>query len=956
MKSFLKYVAEDILQKYGTDLSRVAVVFPNKRASLFLNEHLARQAQQPIWSPAYITISDLFRQQSDLQVADPIQSICLLHQSFCQVTGSTETLDKFYGWGQLLLSDFDDIDKNMADADHVLANLRDLHELDDLSYLTEEQRQMLQRFFSNFTEDQPTVLKERFLHLWNHMADIYHDFRQRLTSQGLAYEGMLYRHVVESLTSHPLFLTSHPSPLTSHPSPLTSHLLPLTSYHTTYLFVGFNLLQKVEQRLFTHLQKEGKAHFYWDFDHYYIRDRHEAGQYIKRYLKDFPNELDVESPDIYNQFSQPKHISFISAPTENIQARYVSTWLREKATGRLEAGHRTAIVLCNESLLPTVIHSLPPQVGKVNVTTGYPLSQTPVAAFIHLWFDIQMQGITPRLRRTLCRHPYARYIIENGELRTETCDFLIRLESNHTSHLSPLTSHLKTIAQQGKADHADDPLFQESLFRAYTLVNRLNELIKDGVLNVTMNTLQRLVRQLIQLTSIPFHGEPAEGLQVMGVLETRNIDFDHVLLLSCGEGTIPRGVNDSSFIPHSIRHAYELTTVENKVGIYSYYFHRLLQRASDVTILYNNSTDGGQRGEMSRFMLQLMVEYPHAIRHFSLTSGQQSVHWQPRPIKKAFDTWQLAFSSKPNAKGQKPMAIISPTAINNWLRCPLRFFYRYVGGLREPEVPDDEFELDNRAFGIVFHRAADILYHRLPQYVDKAILQHLLRQKQELERAVDEAFRIELPHLPKSGLYIIQREVIVQYLHHIVALDLRQAPFRILGLETDVYRTLSPLTSHPSPLRIGGRIDRLDLVDEGTANERIRVVDYKTSASPLKSLPDVDAIFDPKNIPDHSDYYLQTLLYTDIVRSERKIPNVSIPSDIAVSPALIFIQHAGAEDYDPTLCFGRTPILNIEPYSQRFNELLNQTVSDIFSPDVPYTPCNDQKICMNCPYAKICSR
>ena len=908
MKSYLEYVAEDILQKYGTNLSRIAVVFPNKRASLFLNEYLARQAQRPIWSPAYITISDLFRQQSELRVADPIQSVCMLYQSFCQVTGSTETLDKFYGWGQLLLSDFDDIDKNMADADRVLANLRDIHELDDLSYLTDEQRQMLQRFFSNFTAEHPTVLQERFLNLWSRMADIYHDFRQRLSSQGLAYEGMLYRQVVEHLDDSSL------------------------SEYDTYLFVGFNLLQKVEQRLFSHLQREGKAHFYWDFDHYYTNERHEAGTFIRHYLNDFTNELDKDDADIYDNFRKPKHISFISAPTENIQARYVSTWLQ--AEGRMEAGRHTAIVLCNESLLPIVIHSLPPQVQKVNVTTGYPLSQTPVAAFIQLWFDIQLQGATPRLMRTLRRHPYAKYLEEEA----------VTLPSD----ISHLTTHIKTIAQQGKDDHADDPLFQESLFRAYTLVNRLNDLISEGILTVTMNTLQRLIGQLIQQTSIPFHGEPAEGLQIMGVLETRNLDFDHVLLMSCGEGMMPRGVNDSSFIPHSIRRAYELTTVENKVGVYSYYFHRLLQRASDITILYNNSTEGGQRGEMSRFMLQMMVEYPHDIQHLTLTSGQHSIHWQPQPIPKS-QTSQASY--------------ISPTAINTWLRCPLRFFYRYVGGLQEPTVPDDELELDNRMFGTVFHRAADLLYHQLPQYVDKAILQHLLRHKQELERVVDEAFHIEIPYLPQSGLYIIQREVIVQYLHQLVALDMRQAPFRILGLEMDVYRSLSPLSSllsppstlH-SPLRIGGRIDRLDLVDEGTAKERIRVVDYKTGSSPIKSLPDVDAIFLPQNIHNHSDYYLQTLLYADIVRSENIAAKQDLPSDIAVSPALIFIQHAGAKDYDPTLCFGRTPILNMAPFRERFNQLLQSTIKEILSPNMPYRPTDNLQNCALCPYAAICRR
>ena len=937
MNSFLEYVAEDILKKYGTNLSRVAVVFPNKRASLFLNEHLARQAQQPIWSPAYITISELFRQQSDTHVADPIQSVCLLHQSFCEVTGSVETLDKFYGWGQLLLSDFDDIDKNMANADRVLANLRDIHELDDLSYLTDEQRQLLQRFFSNFTEEHPTQLKERFLMLWSRLADIYHNFRQRLTAQGLAYEGMLYRQVVENLS------------INENSSANNTEDFP----YDTYLFVGFNLLQTVEQRLFSMLQKEGKARFYWDFDHYYAST--EAGQYISRYLKYFPNELDIERSDIFDNFRQPKNISFISASTENIQARYVSTWLQQN--NRMQAGRRTAIVMCNEGLLPSVIHSLPPQVKKVNVTTGYPLSQTPVAAFIQLWFDILQQGTTPRLLRSLRRHPYAKYITENGELRTESFDDSQGVQGNHISHLSHLTSHLKEIAQKGNDEHIDDPLFQESLFRAYTLINRLDELMSNGVLNVTMNTMQRLIGQLIQQTSIPFHGEPAEGLQVMGVLETRNIDFDHVLLLSCGEGMMPRGVNDSSFIPHSIRHAYGLTTVENKVGIYSYYFHRLLQRASDVTILYNNSTEDGQRGEMSRFMLQLMVEYAHPIKHYSLSSGQQSVRWQPQPIKKTVSTWPLAISSEPKANSQKPIAIISPTAINTWMRCSLRFFYRYVGGLQEPEVPDDELELDNRMFGNVFHRAADLLYHGLPQYIDKSILQHLLRNKQELERAVDEAFHLEMPYLPQSGLYLIQREVIVQYLRQLVALDLRQAPFRILGLEIDVYRPFAKGQELiANSLKIGGRIDRLDLVDEGTPNERIRIVDYKTGARLPKALPDVDAIFLPQNIHEHSDYYLQTLLYADIVRTHG-VPSINLrPSDRAISPALIFIQHAAAEDYDPTLCFGREPIYDIAIHSERFNELLNQTITEILSPDVAFVPTTDLQVCASCPFAPICRR
>ena len=900
MKDFLAYVAEDIIHKYGTNLSHVAVVFPNKRASLFLNEHLARLAGQPLWSPAYITISELFRQQSSLQVADPIKQVCDLHKSFCLQTGSSETLDKFYGWGQLLLADFDDIDKNMADADRVFANLRDIHELDDISYLTDEQREMIRRFFSNFSPEHNTELKERFLRLWSHIADIYHDFNGRLAAQGLAYEGALYRQVVDGSNGQ------------SMPSGQEDASFP----YDHYLFVGFNLVQKVEQQLFSMLQKQGKAHFYWDFDHYYMT-RHEAGQYISRYLQAFPNELDVHDDEIYQNFRHPKQISYISAPTENIQARYVSTWLREHQ--RYADGRRTAIVLCNEALLPVVIHCLPAEVDKVNVTTGYPLSQTPVASFIQLWFDMQLLGRLPRLLRTFRRHPYAKYVTDDQQ---------------------PLRQLLRQIAHNAK-DTITDPLFQESLFRAYTLINRLDDLRECGDLTVDTITMQRLVGQLMQQTSIPFHGEPAEGVQVMGVLETRNLDFDHVLLLSCNEGNMPRGVNDSSFIPHSIRHAYELTTVENKVSIYAYYFHRLLQRASDVTILYNNSTEDGQRGEMSRFMLQMLVESGQAITQHTLLSGQATARWQPQPIEKSDRVMQVLAH-----RYQQPGMLLSPSAINKYMRCPLQFYYCYVANLREPDLPDDEQELDNRIFGNIFHEAADIIYHRLPREIHRELLDHLLKSKVEIERAVDEAFHKEMPNIPASGLQLINREVIIHYLRQLITIDRRLAPFTILGLEHDVQRPLSPIPGFPVPLSIGGRIDRLDLMNDGT----IRIVDYKTGSRRMKPLPDVDAIFLPENIHEHSDYYLQTFVYADIVRRQQS------STTTRVSPALLFIQHAGGDDYDPTLCFGREPIRDIADYADQFNELLEQKIDEIFAPDRPFEPTQDLRTCNTCPYAPFCRR
>ena len=928
MKDFLEYVAEDIISKYGTDLSHITVVFPNKRASLFLNEHLARLAGKPIWSPSYITISDLFRQQSDLLVADPIKLVCDLHKSFCLCTGMDESLDKFYGWGQLLLADFDDIDKNMADADRVFANLRDIHELDDVSYLTDEQREMIRRFFSNFSEEHNSELKERFLRLWSHFADIYHDFNRRLSSQGLAYEGALYRQVVRSVCFCGTATNSTEASATS------------TTFFPAdrYIFVGFNLLQKVEQQLFTALKAESKACFYWDFDHYYIRDN-EAGQYIAQYLVHFPNALDIEADGIYRNFSKTKHISYIAAPTENIQARYVSTWLREQQ--RYANRRRTAIVLCNEALLPVVIHCLPPEVDKVNITTGYPLSQTPVASFIQLYFNMMNGGHSPRLVRIFQRHPYTQYIEDSDE-------------GTKAVNLAQLLTFLRQIARNADSK---DPLFQESLFRAYTLINRLGDLVASGDLRVDDTTLQRLVNQLIQQTSIPFHGEPAEGIQVMGILETRNLDFDHVLLLSCNEGNLPRGVDDSSFIPHSIRKAYELTTVENKVSIYAYYFHRLLQRAQDVTILYNSATEDGQRGEMSRFMLQMLVESGHDITMHTLQSGQTATRWQPQPIAK---------TDSVTATMQTVFTKLSPSAINRYMRCPLQFYYCYVAGLKEPDQPEDELELDNRIFGNIFHDAAEIIYRQLPHNITRDLLGHLLKTKVEIERAVDEAFQRQMPFAGESGLHLINREVIIHYLRQLLEIDQKLAPFTILGLECDVYRPLPQNHGNTLPaIPLGGRIDRLDMLADG----RIRVVDYKTGGRNLKPLSDLDAIFDPDRIHDHSDYYLQTFVYADIVRRQL---SATVPpcEDIGrspqlhtlnertsmVSPALLFIQHAAVEDYDPTLCFGKEKIVDIAVYADRFNELLEAKISEIFSPDIPFTPTSDLRVCQLCPYAKMCRR
>ena len=876
MNSFLENVAADLLNRYGTNLARVAVVFPNKRASLFLNEHLARLAGKPLWSPAYITISDLFRSYSEWKVADSILLVCELHKVFIEATGMDETLDHFYGWGQLLLADFDDLDKNMGPADQVFKNLRDLHELDDISYLTEEQREMIRRFFSNFSEDHNSELKQRFLRLWSRIGTIYHLFNERLASQQLCYEGALYRQVAENPD--------------------------IEFRYDTYAFVGFNHLQEVEKTLFKRLEQEGKAIFYQDTE---------------------------ELP--------PEELTYISAPTENIQARFVSQWLTPE---RIAAGRKTAIVLCDEKLLQTVIHCLPKEVEKVNVTTGYPLSQTAAATLVSQFFNLQINGFslkTNAFRRhwldLMNRHPYAKMM---------PADYV---NTHYTDNNELLHALLGIIRHVAKDPSPKDQLATESLFRVYTVLNRLSDLVDSGVLRVDIITLQRLVTQVIQSTTIPFHGEPAEGIQIMGVLETRNLDFDHVLMLSCNESNMPRGVSDTSFIPYSIRKAYGLTTVDHKVAIYEHYFHRLLQRAKDVTLVYNNATNDGQTGEMSRFMLQQMVEREQPIRYRTLQAGQQTVPKRPQPLIKTNEVMEILKTRFSSEKGG-----ISPTAISTYLRCQLRFFYHYVGNLIEPDDNDEDL-IDNRIFGNIFHKAAQMVYERLMtltgNHITALAIDDLLKSAIEIEQTVDDAFRTELfqitdPHrkVPAyDGLQLINREVIIRYVRQLLETDRRFTPFSILGLEKPVKMPLEWTM-------VRGYIDRLDkITDPETGKERIRVIDYKTGAKKQKDLPDVAAIFDPANVKDHSDYYLQAFLYSHIVRQN---------TDLPVSPALLFIQYAGSDNFDPVLKLGKDPVRDIATVSDEFMKLLTEKMSEIFCQDLAFSPTEDQDRCRTCPYQILC--
>ena len=882
MKTFLEYVAEDIINKYGTNLSRTAVVFPNKRAALFLNEHLVRLAGKPIWSPSYITISELFRRHTQLVTGDQIKLICDLYKTYTEVTESDETLDHFYGWGQVMLADFDDIDKNMADANKVFCNLRDLHELDDVSYLSPEQVETLKLFFSNFSEDKTTELKKRFMKIWSRFGDIYRLYNERLEAQGIAYEGALYRKVATDDS--------------------------LDFDFDRYIFVGFNVLQRVEQLLFSKLQKMGKAKFYWDFDDYYLDTKtghvnpSEAGHYIKQYLPYFTNELDTSDADIYRNFRKAKKITYASATTEDVQARYVGQWLKEG--NRINDGRKTAVVMCDEALLQSVIHSIPEEVNDINVTTGYPLQQTHFASLLE---DIAAQHTED---------------YDNKQLLEWAIAMLKLMAQGHAN-------------TNGETTGQDNQLTSEALFRTYTVVNRLLELVNNGDLDVDRRTMMRLYGEIVRTTSIPFHGEPVVGVQFMGVLETRNLDFEHLLVLSCNEGNMPKGVNDTSFIPYNVRKAHGLTTIDNKVSIYAYYFYRLMQRAEDITIVYNNAADVTSTGEMSRFMLQMLVESGHDIERLALSLPQEAgstTCQDEKKTKEVMERLHKRFDKQRNPERTTPM--FTPSSLNIYQKCPKRFYYRYVAEIIEPEDDADDGKIDAPTFGNIFHDAVQKIYERvIAAYKSRTIqpqtLKQLLANDAYIKGVVDDIMH------PVNGIQLINASVIITYIKQLLKIDSRLAPFTILGLENVVMKDINVKTAEGQlTTTIGGRIDRMDCVTCADGVRRIRVIDYKTG----------------KNNKKNDGYILQSFIYSLLV-DESPMMN---PEKLEVSPALLYIQHSAGKDFDPTVVYEKEKVTNVSKYREEFMNTVEQIIAEIFNPEQPFACTDDKTACTHCPYSNLC--
>ncbi len=1004
MKPFLRLVAEDIYSRFEGRLDNIAVVFPNKRAGLFFNEYLLQcSGNTPIWSPQYMTISELFQQNSDLVIGDSILLISKLYKEYIRpkrddesqsdYEKSVEEIDSFYYWGEMLLRDFDDIDKNLADARRLFSNISALREMGTgKDTLTPEQQEAIERFFKNFNPESRSDVKSSFTTLWERMYGIYSSFKESLRRINVAYEGMLYRDVAEKEGE-------------------------LQLKHEKYIFVGFNALNGAETRLFKKIKETGKALFYWDYDKYYTKaERHEAGHFMRKNHAMFPNALEDETFDC---LTGKKKMTVVSAGTDSISARYVSSWLGSNLT---EENVDTAIVLCDETLLEPVLHAIPGQkegpdesnegggsrLRSLNVTMGYPIQNTPIFTLVRLLVELQTRGWSEKYASFalshVCRvlkHPYViqgssnasgvySSLLQNNVFYPDDEDLhkdgFLKLIFTHYSDngewIDSLIKIIYTVAENRtrvaeEKEEMYDKLFGEAIMKVYTQAQRLKALHSAGELQMKKETVGRLFIRMLASQSVPFHGEPVAGLQIMGLLETRNLDFKNIILLSVNEGAIPKPSSESSFIPYNLRKAFGLTLSEHRDSIYAYYFFRLLQRASSVTLVYNSSTDSKNRGECSRYILQLLSSNLYDIEKISLSARQdksgeitlKDVEKTDEMIKRLRERFDCSYS--------KDAIEMSPSAINRYINCGLSFFYYYVLGLKP--VQEVNAELKPTDFGTIFHTAAEFLYNEITasgnRNITASMLKHYIDNEELLYSFIEAAFKKEFFKDGKvefNGEQYINRGVLHNFLLRLARMDAEYANFVYIGGERSI-RFSHPLKCNGfgATLKIGGKIDRIDV-----KGDTVNIVDYKTGSADSKTEITLDDIFanNAKTAGNRLQAFLYSIALDNIINdgvgtsSEEGlewIEDVKRTGAVKVSPSLLYMRKKKAEgqksasDMTREECvirLGSDPVTDIRVLKQEFIARLDSVLYDIFDKEKKFTYAKDEKNCKYCDYKDICGR
>ena len=951
MKSFISEIAERLYGRYGDDISSLSILFPSRRARLFFNDALARIAERPLWQPEWLTIDDLMCEISGLRIGDRTRLLAELYKVYSRY--HNETFDKFYFWGEMLLTDFDTIDKYRIPADGLFANVVDIKELEaDLSYLEAEQLKIVTAFWRNFTDGTTlTKEKERFLEVWRSLGPIYHEYREHLSVLGIAYAGMVHRTAADMIESKTAAFTTS----------------------RRYVVAGFNALSTCEQILLKFMSTVADTEFFWDYDRYYTsRKEQEAGMFLRENISKFPSREVLPCDNFRNIGS----ITSVSTVSNVVQCKYVAEIL-EKLAEKGKLGKETAIVLTDENLLEPLLYSLPEKLGKVNVTMGYPLRQSLVYSLVERLLELQSHSRPDREGRAmfyhtdvmgLLSHPYIadaapeqcanlraairknrRVMIDGGMLAVgELLTVIFRRVEEWMELSSYLQDVVNAVAANGKEESEegdDNSRRREFLAVMSENVTKLHNSLVECQIPLTKSIYISLLRRHLQGVRIPFEGEPLEGVQIMGILETRNLDFKNVIILSMNDDNFPGNHSaQASFIPYNLRFAYGMPTPEHHEGVYAYYFYRLAQRCENLYMLYCSRADDRSTGEPSRYIRQLHYETDFKISRVEVGVDVNLDEQESIQVEKSAEVMAgLARFLQPNAPSK-----LSPTAFSLYLDCPLKFYFSVVAQLRgEDEI---EERVDDRILGNIFHYAAQLLYKDLVEQKNPGESLKRLATPKKIEEVVDEAIRHEYLRTESvspedySGDLTLIRSVVMRYLRNILSYDADNDNFSVVQLEKPVrYDFPFKVGDRELTLRMEGISDRVDRMDDGS----IRIIDYKTGGKHLE-YSDLDSLFN--GTPDERiSNITKTMLYAMMMY---------YTSGRDVRPVLYYVRAMHDKNYSPLLTDKSLEESGAmySTYRESFESLVAAKLSEIYNPTVPFTQSDDEKVCRYCDYCAVCGR
>ena len=861
----------------------------------------------------------------------------------------------------MLLNDFDDVDKYMADARMLFTNVTDLREIEnDFSFLSPEQIAAIRTFWSSFYPKGDSPNQTEFLAVWKTLYTLYNEFRETLAAENKGYEGMIFREVVEQLEQN------------------TCRDLP----YEKIVFVGLNALSVAEERFLIQLQKRGIADFYWDYASPKVKDRNnKASYFVERNLRQFPSQLVLEQD---SEVTSETKIDVIGIPSGIGQAKHVYNILNDLCKEDdmdAEGALRTAVILPDEHLLIPVLNAIPEQIKRINVTMGYPLAGTPIASLMEFILALQKNVRYVNRQPTfyfrdvlpILNHRYVtvtspviiaqlvKDIVENNKIH------IAYTELNKTPLLSILFTPITTVEsfsdyliqvlqvlnkmmtnkteeeEEEETTQRTNDIEQEFIFHYFATVNRMKEVIQEANIEMKIETYFRLLKRMTETITIPFKGEPLSGLQIMGVLETRALDFDRIIILSMNEGIFPLKKAANSFIPYNLRRGFGLPTYEHQDSVWAYHFYRLIYRANHISLLYDTRNNGLQTGEVSRFVHQLRYHYEEPIQNKLIVYNVASSKTPALQINK---TEAVMAQLATYQQGGKRM--ISASAINTYLDCPLKFYFSVLEGLQEEKEVSETIESD--VFGSILHKVMEMLYKPLCGKLVTADLLKIIRQdKITLSATINQAFAEVFFKTdtvrPLTGQNYLIGEMIRKYVEKIIERDSKLTPFYYLESERKIKKTIT--LTDKREIQLKGIIDRVDKV-----GNTIRIIDYK-SGSGTTLFSTIENLFN-KEEKERSKAVMQVFLYAwmyGVTSTENTL-----------QPGIYYMRSLFSHTFNPGI-FQRTEkrgkneqVLDFADYYTEFEAGLRNCLDEIFGKETPFVQTKNTKNCSYCPFKTICGR